>query len=32
MKAENIPAHARHRVVRTDPDQKTVWLAIHFRT
>ena len=25
-----IPAHARHRVVRTDPTQKTVWLAIHY--
>jgi len=23
-----IPAHARHRVVRTDPIQKTIWLAI----
>jgi cupin 2 domain-containing protein len=28
----NIPAHARHRVVRTDPDQQTVWLAIYYRT
>ena len=27
----NIPAHARHRVVWTDPRQKTVWLAIHYR-
>jgi len=27
----NIPAHARHRVVWTDPAQKTVWLAIHYR-
>ena len=27
----NIPARARHRVVWTDPDQKTVWLAIHYR-
>ncbi len=26
-----IPAHARHRVVRTDPNGKTVWLAIHYR-
>jgi cupin 2 domain-containing protein len=26
-----IPAHARHRVVWTDPDAKTVWLAIHYR-
>jgi len=28
----NIPAHARHRVVWTDPDQQTVWLAIYYRT
>ena len=27
----NIPAHARHRVARTDPNEKTVWLAIHYR-
>jgi cupin 2 domain-containing protein len=27
----NIPAHARHRVVWTDPNDKTVWLAIHYR-
>jgi cupin 2 domain-containing protein len=27
----NIPAHARHRVVRTSAKQKTVWLAIHYR-
>jgi cupin 2 domain-containing protein len=27
----NIPAHARHRVVWTDPNRKTVWLAIHYR-
>jgi cupin 2 domain-containing protein len=26
-----IPAHARHRVVWTDPSRKTVWLAIHYR-
>jgi cupin 2 domain-containing protein len=26
-----IPAHARHRVVRTDPKLKTIWLAIHYR-
>lgn len=25
-----IPAHRRHRVVRTDPTQRTVWLAIHY--
>jgi cupin 2 domain-containing protein len=28
----NIPAHARHRVVWTDPKRKTVWLAIHYGT
>jgi cupin 2 domain-containing protein len=27
----NIPAHVRHRVVWTDPSQKTVWLAIHYQ-
>jgi cupin 2 domain-containing protein len=26
----NIPVHAKHRVVSTDPNQKTVWLAIHY--
>ena len=25
-----IEAHARHRVSSTDPDQDTVWLAVHF--
>ena len=25
-----IPPHARHRVSATDPDQPTVWLAVHF--
>jgi cupin 2 domain-containing protein len=25
-----IPAHKRHRVEWTDPDQKTVWLVLHF--
>jgi cupin 2 domain-containing protein len=25
-----IPSRARHRVEWTDPDQPTVWLAIHF--
>ncbi len=28
----NIPARARHRVSWTDPDQTTIWLAIHYRT
>ena len=26
----NIPAHARHRVEWTDPDQKTLWLVLHY--
>ncbi|MFH2092604.1 MAG: cupin domain-containing protein [Pseudomonadota bacterium] len=26
----NIPAHTKHKVVWTDPDNKTVWLAIHY--
>ncbi|MGK9234104.1 cupin domain-containing protein [Inquilinus limosus] len=25
----HIPARARHRVAWTDPDQPTVWLALH---
>jgi cupin 2 domain-containing protein len=25
-----IPAHTRHRVAWTDPDQDTVWLAVHY--
>ena len=25
-----IPAHCRHRVTWTDPQQETVWLAIHY--
>ena len=28
----NIPAHTRHRVEWTDPDQETVWLAIYYQT
>jgi cupin 2 domain-containing protein len=27
-----IPAHTRHRVAWTQPDQTTIWLAIHFAT
>ena len=27
----NIPAHRRHRVEWTDPNQETVWLALHYR-
>ncbi len=26
----NIPAHVRHRVAWTDPDQDTVWLAVFY--
>jgi cupin 2 domain-containing protein len=26
----NIPAHKRHRVEWTDPQQPTIWLAIHY--
>ena len=26
-----IAAHRRHRVAWTDPQQTTVWLAVHFR-
>ena len=26
-----IPAHCRHRVEWTEPEQKTVWLALHYR-
>lgn len=25
-----LPAHCRHRVEWTDPQQQTVWLALHF--
>ena len=27
----HIPAHARHRVAWTKENEKTIWLAIHFR-
>jgi cupin 2 domain-containing protein len=26
----HIPPHARHRVESTDPDEATVWLAVHW--
>jgi cupin 2 domain-containing protein len=26
----NIPAHTRHKVIRTDPNCITIWLAIHY--
>ena len=25
-----IPAHVRHRVEETDPDQPTIWLALYY--
>jgi len=27
----NIPAHHRHRVAWTTPDEPTIWLAVHYR-
>ncbi|MBE0509475.1 MAG: cupin domain-containing protein [Gammaproteobacteria bacterium] len=27
----NLPAHTRHRVVWTDPDKTTIWLAVFYR-
>lgn len=26
----NIPAHKKHRVAWTKPDEETVWLAVHY--
>lgn len=26
----NIPAHRRHRVEWTSPDEPTIWLAVHY--
>lgn len=26
----NIPAHARHRVLWTSPDEESVWLSVHY--
>jgi cupin 2 domain-containing protein len=26
----NIPAHERHRVEWTTPDEPTIWLAVHY--
>ncbi len=26
----DIPAHARHRVEWTDPNEKTMWLAVFY--
>jgi len=27
----NIPAHKRHKVLWTDRDEKTIWLALHYK-
>jgi cupin 2 domain-containing protein len=27
-----IKAHEKHRVQWTDPDQETVWLAVHYES
>ncbi|MCC7182366.1 MAG: cupin domain-containing protein [Rhodocyclaceae bacterium] len=27
----DIPAHQKHRVTWTDPEQDTIWLAVHYR-
>jgi cupin 2 domain-containing protein len=27
----DIPAHRQHRVDWTDPEQDTIWLAVHYR-
>jgi cupin 2 domain-containing protein len=26
----DIPAHSKHRVIWTDPDERTVWLTVHY--
>jgi cupin 2 domain-containing protein len=26
----NIPAHTKHRVAWTSPDEPTIWLAVHY--
>ena len=26
----NLPAHCRHRIEKTSPNEQTVWLAIHY--
>jgi cupin 2 domain-containing protein len=26
----NIPAHVKHRLSRTNPTLRTVWLAVHY--
>jgi len=26
----NIPAHRKHRVEWTEPEEETIWLAVHY--
>jgi cupin 2 domain-containing protein len=26
----NIPSHTKHKVIWTEPDRETIWLAIHY--
>lgn len=26
----NLPAHTKHRVAWTTPDEPTIWLAVHY--
>lgn len=28
----NIPAHVKHKVIWTDPDRPTVWLAVFYKS
>jgi cupin 2 domain-containing protein len=27
----NIPAHKKHRVEWTPPEERTIWLAVHYK-
>ncbi|MBM6550908.1 cupin domain-containing protein [Marinomonas ostreistagni] len=27
----NIPAHSQHRVIKTDPEHTTIWLAVFYQ-
>ena len=27
----NLPAHQRHRVAWTDPEQEAIWLAVRYK-
>ena len=26
----HIPAHTKHKVIRTEPEELTIWLAVHY--